>query len=485
LSHPKKTTPPSSGGGACPADGGSPACNNDQVKLVEVAEVVTVNGSPTRRPVATSRIQYINLDDKVDTSTPHPEYGRKIQLQARIEWVSGDKARSLAGHKVYWKIVPPSSNKSGLTAKEKEGFDSEGSGTLKKPANTAADGWCDVVNFYPSQYGGDVFSVFATDKSDYSGGMPTGTYTVWRRFWYQVTEMDDGKGGSLSLPSAVTSAFEAGYKTVYMEFSEATPRTKASHVWNLKDPTARKNAAKPHFPIDAKCPFKAHIMTIDHSEPGPKLTTLPKITLTGPKWVSSVEHLLWWDGGGSTPWKVSAKYRKTKPTPGAWTDIPASCISVVPNSATPARYKIISDFSGTSVSPTAASPVEIQFKINTNPLTAQGWGGGSHHLFLCTGFVNGFYVSGDRNPMQESDSVHEIGHALGLVNLAPVGAGTDGWEDSAHPNHCKKPPTECAMWYMSQTDRLTTFHLDGGKGCHDRLRRQDYSRSVMSNQWKD
>ena len=473
------------GGGNCPADGGSPACENDKFKLVEVAESVTVSGSPSRRPVTSSRTQYINLDDKVDTSTPHPEYGRKINLQARLEWVAGDKSRSLAGKKVYWRIEAKSGNKTGLTGNEREGFDSAGSWTLKKEAKTGADGWSDVVEFYPSLYGGDVFSVFVTDKPDYSGGLPAGSYTVWRKFWYQVTEMEDGKGGKLSLPAAVTNAFEAGYKTVFMEFTEVSPRNKATHVWNLKDGAARDAAAKPHFTVDSKCPFKAHIMTIDHSEPGPKLVTLPSIALTGPKWVSLVEHLLWWDGSGSMPWKVSAKYRTTKPTPGAWTDIPDSCISVSANSAKPGFYKIISDFSSTAVKPTAAAPVEIQFKINTNPLTAQGWGGGSHHLFLCTGFVNGYYVSGDRDPMQESDSVHEIGHALGLVNLAPVGAGVDGWEDSAHPNHCQKPATQCAMWYMSQTNRLTTFHLDGGKGCHDRLRRQDYSRAVMSNQWKD
>lgn len=488
-SHSKPGAPPSAGGASgganCPVDGGSPSCHDTQVKLVQVVEVVMVSGSPTRRPVVTSRKQYINLDDQVDISAPHPEYGRKIRLQARIEWVSGDKSRSLAGHQVYWKGVAAASNRSGLTGKERPGFDSAGSAALQKTTNTGADGWTPPVDFYLSLYGGDVFFVFATDKPDYSGGLPAGSYTIWRKFWYQVTEMDDGKGGVLALPSAVTNAFEAGYRTVFMEFSEKSPRNKAPYAWNLKDGTARANAAKPYFPVDSLCPFKAHIMTIHHSEPGPKLTELPQITLTTPKWVSLAWHLLWWDGAGSMPWKVSAQYRTTKPNPGAWTDIPNSIISVSPMSAQPGYYKITADFSSTTVKPTPAAPIELQVKINTNPVTAQGWGGGSHHLFLCTGFVNGYYVSGDRNPMQESDSVHEIGHALGLVNLKPVGAGTDGWEDTTHKNHCQKPPTECTMWYMSQTNRLTTFHLDGGVGCHDRLRRQDYSRSVMSDLWKD
>jgi hypothetical protein len=485
LSHSKKTTPPSSGGGACPADGGSPACNNDQVKLVEVAEVVTVNGSPTRHPVVNSRIQYINLDDKVDTTKPHPEYGRKIQLQARIEWVSGDKSRSLAGHKVYWKISPPSSNKSGLTGKEKEGFDSAGSGTLKKAANTTADGWCDVVNFYPSLYGGDVFSVFATDKSDYSGGMPTGTYTVWRKFWYQVTEMDDGTGtGSvLSLPAPVTSAFESGYRTVFMEFHEVTPRNKAAYVANLADATARANAARPHFTADSLVPFKAHIMTIDFSGTGSELKSVAD-TLTGTTWTSADWLFVWRLDPGAFPWKVSAQYQVAGTT--TWTDIPNSAISTTTHSTQKGFKKIKLDFSSGSVTPTAAAPVKIKLSVKcAGPNIALGWGGGSHHLFLCTGALHDTDASPNWDLTQRSDCVHEIGHALGLVNLRPAAAGSQSWEDTAHANHCIKPATSCAMFWMSSTTRLTTFHLDGGVGCHDYLRRQDYSRSVLGNQWKD
>ncbi len=473
------------GGGECPADGSSPSCNNDQTKLVEVAEVVTVNGLPTRRPVVTSRKQYINLDEKVDTSQPHPEYGRKITLQARIEWVSGDKSRSLAGKKVYWRIDAPSSNKSGLTGKEREGFDSEGSWTLKKAANTGANGWCDAVEFYPSLYGGDVFSVFATDKSDYSGGMPTGSYTVWRKFWYQVTEMKDssGTGSVFSLPAPVTSAFESGYLTVFIEFHEVAPRNNANYVANLADDAARAAAAKPHFTADARIPFKAHIMTVDYSGTGSEEKSVAD-TMTGTAWTSADWFLVWRLDAGTLPWKVSAQYQAAGSK--TWTDIPDSAINTHTDPAKKGFKRIKLDFSSGPVKPSAKAPVKIKLKIKcAGPNIALGWGGGDHHLYLCTGALHDIETSSDWDLIQRSDCVHEIGHALGLVNLAPNAAGAQSWEDTAHANHCIKPATSCAMFWMSSTTRLTTFHLDGGKGCHDYLRRQDFSRSVMVSQWKD
>jgi hypothetical protein len=95
------------------------------------------------------------------------------------------------------------------------------------------------------------------------------------------------------------------------------------------------------------------------------------------------------------------------------------------------------------------------------------------------------YIPTDRDPVQKSDSVHEIGHALGLVNLPPASAGAhNAWMDTVHGNHCIQPPTSCAMFWQSSTTRLTTFH-GTDTGCHDYLRKQDFNRAVMKNQWKD
>src|SRR5262249_40874117 len=157
-------------------------------------------------------------DDKVEPAVAHPEYGRFVQLKAQVQWASGDASRSLAGKSVYWYFKNHRSNdptnKRPLKGKEKAGFDSAG-GSLKKVTQADAHGWTPPVKFYLSRYGGDTFSISATDNSGYTGGLTTGVLTVWRKFWYQVTEMSDGSGGVYTLPAGVTSQFEAGYQSVF------------------------------------------------------------------------------------------------------------------------------------------------------------------------------------------------------------------------------------------------------------------------------
>ena len=68
-----------------------------QVRVVELVEVVRHGRRTTTRTPA-PRDQFVNLDERVDPSNPHPEYGRCIRLKARVEWVAGDPNRPLNGH---------------------------------------------------------------------------------------------------------------------------------------------------------------------------------------------------------------------------------------------------------------------------------------------------------------------------------------------------------------------------------------------------
>jgi len=594
----------SSPGHVCPADltmsqeectrtfGGSSATGaaercplEDRIVLVEIVEVVTHSGTTTTRAVAT-REQYINLDDRVDAANAHPEFGRKIRLKARVQWESGSTTRPLAGYNVYWYSTPGGSNKTGLTGNERDGFDSAGSATRRKSTTTDAQGWTPVVEYFLSCYGGDQFDVYATLSSSYSGGLHAGPYVVWKKFWYQVTEMQDGSGGVLNLPAAVTSAFEAGYRTVFIRFTERLPRNQASHAGNLSGSTARGNAARPHFTADVFTPFKCHIMTVDYSESGPREKTITG-TMNTAAWTTPAYTLLWRHGSGSLPWKVSAQYRRANPpawrcqrvqpacgghsgashrcptaagstwscgargcpthsnpahtcssgvfhcrrqrpacpghaqasdqcpspsgaawTCGAtgcpthaaagdvcgasrpWANIPDSAISTTPDPSRRGWKTITITFPAGPGAPSASNPYELRLVVREAPREAYGWGGGSHHLYLCTGLLRDDVASSSWDPIQRSDAVHEIGHALGLVNLTPTASGAhNAWADTVssppHPEHCRKPPSQCAMWFQSSTTRLTTFHLDAGTGCHDHLRRQDFSRSVMAGHWRD
>jgi hypothetical protein len=101
-----------------------------KVQLVDVKEVVTFNGITNEHDVE-ERLQYINLDESVGPHALHRDYGRKIRLKARIEWVSGNKSRpGLAKHKVYWywkhELDPKNHPPRKLTHSERARFDQPG-----------------------------------------------------------------------------------------------------------------------------------------------------------------------------------------------------------------------------------------------------------------------------------------------------------------------------------------------------------------------
>ena len=64
------------------------------IELVELVEVVQFGGRQTIQRTA-NRNQYINLDDNVDKSKAHPEFGRCILLRARVGWKLGDGGSQL------------------------------------------------------------------------------------------------------------------------------------------------------------------------------------------------------------------------------------------------------------------------------------------------------------------------------------------------------------------------------------------------------
>jgi hypothetical protein len=560
-----------------------PCQTDDRIRLVELLEVVDFNHRQTRQAVA-GRHQFINLDGDVDTSTAHPEYGRLIRLQARVEWVSGDRSRPLSGQNVYWYARAAAGNQNGLTTSNSDSFDSVGGDIERKSTTTDASGWTPVVEYYLSTYGGDRFDVFATENASYRGGLQAGTYEVWKKFWYQITEMEDGEGGLYSVAPGVTTTFQATYRTVFIAFEEQAPRTRAAHIGNLSGSTERANAARPHFRVDAKCPFKAHIMTVDWSESGPVEEELND-TLTSRRHQFPDFIILWKHGPGSWPWKVSAQWRptgdaqwtcrrispvcpghasatdrcpnpagatwscgadgcvlhsnpshvctgrtfhcqRTQPpcgghssqgdrcpaaagavwscgatqcpghqnssdtcgNPRDWMDIPDAALSTVADPGRPGFKRITVDmsFAGRAV-PSASNPVEVDLIVRKAPGDAFGWGGGSHHLYLCSGLLHDWDAPANWVTLQRGTAIHEIGHALGLVNLSPtIAHGHDSWEDAAHPSHCSMTPAQCSMYFRSSLTRVTRFHLAAdGTGCHDHLRRQDFSRSVMAGKWRD
>lgn len=485
-----------------------------QIRIVELIEVITHNGKeysvqgPAKKPRKPPKTiqgnitrkdkdngaykQYINLDNKVEKNKAHSGYGQCVRLKARIEWVDKKKKDSLAGKKVYWSSKADPGNKTGLTGSEKENFYSSEISMLGSPrySETDKDGWTKVVEFKFSQYGGDKFRIFAQadEKNEGKGSgkkLKAGWYVVWRKFWYQVTEMKDGKGGKLDMPASVTTDFEKGYETVFIEFKEKSPRKEIAHIGNIPNADINSDAeAKKHFVKDDLCPFKAHVMTADYGGQTSETKTILDNAVTTASYVTPHYYYLWRPGAG-TPWKVSARYQAHGK---AWANIPDDKITVTPHADKRGLKYLTVDMSTLSPAPSATKPAKIELRLKTaGPSLTYGRAGFSQHVILCTGILRDSQKSADWNKIQRSDMVHEFGHTLGLVNIAPTKANAhNAWEDPSSKYHCVKPATDCAMYKCSSTTRLTTFHYDATNknGCHDHLRRQDFSRSVMKNHWK-
>lgn len=187
-------------------------------ELVELVEVIKINGTlgtvggaawesgklPQHRErndkdVSGAYKQFINLKRKID-GVDTPEYGRYIDLRARIEWKSGDLKKSLGGRRIIWKVIVKkhaTEGNPGRPAKlklEREKFGLKGKNNVKRAVSkTDHDGWTQV-RFFFSQYSGDQFTITAevdtSDKKAIPGKVyDAGPYVVWRKFWYQFTHL--------------------------------------------------------------------------------------------------------------------------------------------------------------------------------------------------------------------------------------------------------------------------------------------------------
>jgi hypothetical protein len=485
----KGTPPPPSATPDCTAskDGTTSTCKekDDSVQLVDLIEVYKYQGK-WKDHLRGARKQFINLDEKVDAANDHPEFGRAVWLKARLQWVSGDPARSLAGKEVYWYSNEDPANNAALTKKQKGSFDSAGGAKDKKKSTVDKDGWTKPIPFYLSLYGGDKFDIYATIDAGYKGGLKAGSYEVWRKFWFQVSEMTDrtALGTSYIVPPGVVTALVDGYDKAKIEMSEQGSRGTIPHQGNTPT-SAIDKLGKTHFVKDDTVPFKCHLMTCDYA--GQTTKSMKATTkMIANTWESPDWYLLW-PHDGARSWKVEAKYKDGK----AWKDIPDVNLNPLPDAGQPGYQKVEVDFSalGSPVTPSAADPVDIKLKLkctDTKSL-ALGWGGGRAHILLCLGVLGDITPPADRDPTLNSTAVHETGHALGLVNMPPTKAGGHNsfeTKDKKHKKHCSQPAGNCTMFWQVTAPYPTTFHSIGGSGCNEHLRTQDFSRSVMAPLWK-
>jgi hypothetical protein len=225
--------PSANGAPKCPADATKASCPLKQPHLVELVEVVTRSklgvvvgagaASPKLSTVATRTDktdggafkQYINLDKDLDGADKrHPEYGRFVELRARVEGEG-----SLSGLNVEFKleIAKAPHRPAGLSGGVAEGFGSAG-GAATTTSTTDAEGWTGTVQLHLSQYAGDSFKVVATLTEAGGGQASIGSFEVWRKFWYQHT-----RAASHTVPAPAKSV--AAYKAMAADLVAATEVT--------------------------------------------------------------------------------------------------------------------------------------------------------------------------------------------------------------------------------------------------------------------
>jgi len=447
----------------------------DEIVLVEVRELVTHGRTAETRAVVT-RDQYVNLDQEIEPEGVRPEYGRFVCLKARVEWKSGSQS-GLAGHTVHWSCFnePPLRNE--LAPKDRHGFGAAGSGSNSAEGVTDGEGWTEPVYFYLSTYGGEVFELSAS-LEPLGEGLPAGAYTVWRKFWYQVTEMKRPGGGLFELPAASANVFEEAYRQVFIDFEEASGgRRIAEYRANIAQGEKPGFVAK-YFVKDNLAPFKAHLVMLERNEVlEHRKKTFHESVATTASWVSEKSFPLCpLPAGDGIPWLREARFSRTGTDP--WRKIPEKRIGELPVSGSDSYRKIVVSFSGVALGPRPDRPVHIRIVFWV--YTPQGIAGHSQNAYINVGMV-GVSTSALHEQQLGGLCVHEMGHCLGLLNMEPAGKHDhDEWKDSHQ--HCSF--NSCWLYHVAFRSGLA-FHLDGATmtGCRDYLLRQDFSRAVMSSYW--
>lgn len=229
-----KETPASPSAGAdatAPCDSATASCPlKDQLKLVELVEVVTHKGATTHRaPV--DRKQYVNLSPAIDPDVAHPDFGRVVVFKARVEWGSGDKSRALSGQTLHWYVLPDGGNKTGLKSALRAGLGSADGG-LKGSTTCDAAGWSGQVSLHLSAYGGDKFKL-AVSLNDVpaasgpgAGALESGTLTVWRRLDYNAVHTMSGE--NYVDAATVVAEIQPAFAPAFIDYTRSAVKTTAA-----------------------------------------------------------------------------------------------------------------------------------------------------------------------------------------------------------------------------------------------------------------
>ena len=409
---------------------------SDKIRLAEVAEVVTAQDGTDGNQGTVTRKQYVNMPARNGDA----QYGPQVRLKARVEWEGGSTG-SLAGQTVHFCFTPDSKNRAGMPAKLQAGFAT--AGTAEATATTDDQGWTTIVTFLPSQYGGDVFEVFASLIAK-SGGLSGGVYTVWRRVYYELDCMQRAGGGSYS-DRADGNKVESKLADAFVSAIPTGKDSAPAHQRMIHEADAAAWATS--IRNGSGAPRYFHLVIVDTlgADPGSWKETynLPagSNTITLP----ARSYLL-----DATSWFVSANYSQSN-YKGAMSE----CDFTLSESGSPATnddaFVITVDFSNTPIDPKYPVQLALTFtkwlslsgeQFPTGPATIVGVRGKERYYRASPGDIANAVL----NTM-----LHEPGHAMGLAPATLPDGKANGNQYPKAGSHCKALSNGCIMYDTNST----------------------------------
>lgn len=424
----------------------------DAFSLAELVEVV-VRGDRRRTHTPGSRRQYINLDGSIDPRGDEPAVGRVVSLRARVQRTSG--SASLSSRVVRWRALPGGENSTSLEASERAGFDGPG-GSLEKSSSTDAAGWTAPVPFHLSSYGGDVFTLEAEELSS-GTAITAGSYTVWRRLWFEVDTMKKRGGGHLEMDHARLPAL---LEPCFIDLEQQGDDNRPANVWNLETPELH-DFANQYFGAE-RSPFQFHEIAIDHQ--ADRKTVNLTVTMSSPVFLTGTADS-YFTYEAPSGWLLGAEYRVVGSRLG-WIPLDPARVSLVGPSSVYKQVRV--DLTSGPVIPRAGAPVEVRLKL----LQSQEWsgdGGSSPHAVIAMGYWYDTETSGEARRRTVGTMAHELGHLLGMVPRSSL-----TFVDTGTGPHCSDPV--CVMSSTNTPTRGNSFC----RSCTEELRRADLSSTTAA-----
>jgi len=335
---------------------------------------------------------------------------------------------------------------------------------------TGANGVGKVTLTLPA-YGGSRWKVGGRTAT-MAAPAQSGEITVWRKVFYQVTDMDSSPAPenlSLAHPSDMISALQAAFDPVFIKIAAST-KSSASTPYQTHLTAAQRSTLESSLrtaAVDDRSPYKMNIVMCDRAD----IVAEQEWTAAATTADVATPYFQRW---GHEPTVIHAQYQKSD---GSWA--PLSAVSTQAHASSTGQERVKATIPGFA----AGSTVNVRIKYRYQRGNAGGWGGTTGTLFMCIGRQRRANAAKPTGAELQQALTHEIGHALGLVPNAAAWRDTDPRDAPYSLKHCgyKTAATpaqpRCVMWFMlgGSGARLRFCSSDRPDDCAHFLMRTSYT----------